>query len=157
MQTQCQELTDWQDKDTKMNFYPNTLPKFLQNSYSLKRSPSVIRTTMTNGTVRQRLLSVDAPHTLSVNLQFNNITDYQTWLNFYENSINHGCDWFIAPILNDRLETTDPIIARKVRIQNGQITESLNFRNNIGACYKISMTLDVDNVEFDQSWSEYYA
>jgi hypothetical protein len=71
--------------------------------------------------------------------------------------INHGCDWFIAPILNDRLETTDPIIARKVRIQNGQITESLNFRNNIGACYKISMTLDVDNVEFDQAWSEYYA
>ena len=84
-------------------------------------------------------------------------TDYQTWLNFYENSINHGCDWFIAPILNDRLETTDPIIARKVRIQNGQITESLNFRNSIGACYKISMTLDVDNVEFDQAWSEYYA
>jgi hypothetical protein len=112
---------------------------------------------MTNGTVRQRLLSVDAPHTLSVNLQFNNITDYQTWLNFYENSINHGCDWFIAPILNDRLETTDPIIARKVRIQNGQITESLNCRNSIGACYKISMTLDVDNVEFDQAWSEYYA
>ena len=112
---------------------------------------------MTNGTVRQRLLSVDAPHTLSVNLQFNNITDYQTWLNFYENSIDHGCDWFIAPILNDRLETTDPIIARKVRIQNGQITESLNCRNNIGACYKISMTLDVDNVEFDQSWSDYYA
>ena len=94
-----------------MNFYPNTLPKFLQNSYSLKRSPSVIRTTMTNGTVRQRLLSVDAPHTLSVNLQFNNIVDYQTWL----------------------------------------------FRNSIGACYKISMTLDVDNVEFDQAWSEYYA
>ena len=112
---------------------------------------------MTNGTVRQRLLSVDAPHTLSVNLQFNNITDYQTWLNFYENSINHGCDWFIAPILNDRLETTDPIIARKVRIQNGQITESLNCRNHVGACYKISMTLDVDNVEFDQAWSEYYA
>ena len=111
---------------------------------------------MTNGTVRQRLLSVDAPHTLSVNLQFNNITDYQTWLNFYENSINHGCDWFIAPILNDRLETTDPIIARKVRIQNGQITESLNFRNNIGACYKISMTLDVDNVEFNETWSNYY-
>ena len=139
-----------------MEYYPNTLPKFLQNSYSLKRSPSVIRTTMTNGTVRQRLLSVDAPHTLSVNLQFNNITDYQTWLNFYENSINHGCDWFIAPILNDRLETTDPIIARKVRIQNGQITESLNFRNHIGACYKISMTLDVDNVEFSETWSNYY-
>ena len=111
---------------------------------------------MTNGTVRQRLLSVDAPHTLSVNLQFNNITDYQTWLNFYENSINHGCDWFIAPILNDRLETTDPIIARKVRIQNGQITESLNFRNHLGACYKISMTLDVDNVEFSETWSNYY-
>ena len=89
---QCRELMDWQDKDINMEYYPNTLPKFLQSSYSLKRSPSVIRTTMTNGTVRQRLLSVDAPHTLSVNLQFNNITDYQTWLNFYENSINHGCD-----------------------------------------------------------------
>ena len=75
-----------------MEYYPNTLPKFLQSSYSLKRNPSVLRTTMTNGTVRQRLLSVDAPHTLSVNLQFNNITDYQTWLNFYENSRNHRSD-----------------------------------------------------------------
>ena len=52
---QCRELTDWQDKDINMEYYPNTLPKFLQSSYSLKRSPSVIRTTMTNGTVRQRL------------------------------------------------------------------------------------------------------
>ena len=128
---QCRELTDWQDKDIKR--WNITLILYL-NFYKIL-----------------------APHTLSVNLQFNNITDYQTWLNFYENSINHGCDWFIAPILNDRLETTDPIIARKVRIQNGQITESLNCRNSIGACYKISMTLDVDNVEFDQSWSDYYA
>lgn len=140
-----------------MEYYPNTLPKFLQDGYTLKRSPNVLRTTMTNGTVRQRLLSKDAPHTLSVTLQFNNLADYQTFVAFYQNHINFGVDWFIAPILNDRLETTDPIIARKVRIQNGQITESLNFRNSIGACYKISMTLDVDNVEFDQSWSEYYA
>ena len=140
-----------------MEFYPNSLPKFLQDGYTLKRSPNVLRTTMTNGTVRQRLLSKDAPHTLSVTLQFNNLADYQTFVAFYQNHINFGVDWFIAPILNDRLETTDPIIARKVRIQNGQITESLNFRNNIGACYKISMTLDVDNVEFDQSWSDYYA
>ena len=140
-----------------MEFYPNTLPKFLQDGYTLKRSPNVLRTTMTNGTVRQRLLSKDAPHTLSVTLQFNNLADYQTFVAFYQNHINFGVDWFIAPILNDRLETTDPIIARKVRIQNGQITESLNFRNSIGACYKISMTLDVDNVEHDQAWSEYYA
>ena len=139
-----------------MEYYPNTLPKFLQSGYTLKRSPNVLRTTMTNGTVRQRLLSKDAPHTLSVTLQFNNLADYQTFVAFYQNHINFGCDWFIAPILNDRLETTDPIIARKVRIQNGQITESLNFRNNIGACYKISMTLDVDNVEFSDSWSNYY-
>ena len=112
---------------------------------------------MTNGTVRQRLLSVDAPHTLSVNLQFNNITDYQTWLNFYENSINHGCDWFIAPILNDRADITESeLIARKVRIQNGSLSEQLQFRNHVGACYKISMTLDVDNVEFSDSWSNYY-
>ena len=140
-----------------MEYYPNTLPKFLQDGYTLKRSPNVLRTTMTNGTVRQRLLSKDAPHTLSVTLQFNNLADYQTFVAFYQNHINFGVDWFIAPILNDRLETTDPIIARKVRIQNGQITESLNFRNSIGACYKISMTLDVDNVEHDQAWSEYYA
>ena len=148
---------DLQDKDINMEFYPNSLPKFLQDGYTLKRSPNVLRTTMTNGTVRQRLLSKDAPHTLSVTLQFNNLADYQTFVAFYQNRINFGVDWFIAPILNDRLETTDPIIARKVRIQNGQITESLNFRNSIGACYKISMTLDVDNVEFDQAWSEYYA
>lgn len=139
-----------------MEFYPNTLPKFLQDGYTLKRSPNVLRTTMTNGTVRQRLLSKDAPHTLSVTLQFNNLADYQTFVAFYQNRINFGVDWFIAPILNDRLETTDPIIARKVRIQNGQITESLNFRNSIGACYKISMTLDVDNVEFNETWSNYY-
>ena len=151
------ELTAWQDKDIKMNYYPKTLPKFLQSGYSLKRTPSVIRTTMTNGTVRQRLLSKDAPHTLSVSLQFNNLTDYQTWLNFYNDIINYGVDWFIAPILNDRTDDDqNQIIARKVRIQNGSITEQLQFRNHIGACYKINMTLDVDNVEFNESWSNYY-
>ena len=151
------ELTAWQDKDIKMNYYPKTLPKFLQSGYSLKRTPSVIRTTITNGTVRQRLLSKDAPHTLSVSLQFNNLTDYQTWLNFYNDIINYGVDWFIAPILNDRTDDDqNQIIARKVRIQNGSITEQLQFRNHIGACYKINMTLDVDNVEFNESWSNYY-
>ena len=140
-----------------MNYYPKTLPKFLQSGYSLKRTPSVIRTTITNGTVRQRLLSKDAPHTLSVSLQFNNLTDYQTWLNFYNDIINYGVDWFIAPILNDRTDDDqNQIIARKVRIQNGSITEQLQFRNHIGACYKINMTLDVDNVEFSESWSNYY-
>ena len=140
-----------------MNYYPKTLPKFLQSGYSLKRTPSVIRTTMTNGTVRQRLLSKDAPHTLSVTLQFNNLADYQTWVDFYNDIINCGVDWFIAPILNDRTDDDqNQIIARKVRIQNGSITEQLQFRNNVGACYKISMTLDVDNVEFNESWSAYY-
>ena len=148
---------DWQDKDINMNYYPKTLPKFLQSGYSLKRTPSVIRTTMTNGTVRQRLLSKDAPHTLSVTLQFNNLSDYQTWVDFYNDIINCGVDWFIAPILNDRTDDDqNQIIARKVRIQNGSITEQLQFRNNVGACYKISMTLDVDNVEFNESWSAYY-
>ena len=140
-----------------MNYYPKTLPMFLQSGYSLKRTPSVIRTTMTNGTVRQRLLSKDAPHTLSVTLLFNNLADYQTWVDFYNDIINYGCDWFIAPILNDRTDNDqNQIIARKVRIQNGSITEQLQFRNNVGACHKISMTLDVDNVEFSESWSNYY-
>ena len=84
-----------------MNYYPKTLPKFLQSGYSLKRTPSVIRTTMTNGTVRQRLLSKDAPHVLTATLQFNNLSDYQTWVDFYNDIINYGVDWFIAPILND--------------------------------------------------------
>ena len=148
---------DWQDKDINMNYYPKTLPKFLQSGYSLKRTPSVIRTTMTNGTVRQRLLSKDAPHVLTATLQFNNLSDYQTFVAFYQNHINFGVDWFIAPILNDRTDDDqNQIIARKVRIQNGSITEQLQFRNNVGACYKISMTLDVDNVEFNESWSAYY-
>ncbi|MCR4554120.1 MAG: hypothetical protein K5752_04295 [Succinivibrionaceae bacterium] len=140
-----------------MNYFPNTLPMFLQSGYTLKRSPSVLRTTMTNGTVRQRLLNKNAPHTLSVTLQFNNLTDYQSFISFYENQINYGADWFIAPILNDRSDVAESeIIARKVRIQNGSLSEQLQFRNHIGACYKISMTLDVDNVEFDQTWSNYY-
>lgn len=148
---------DLQDKDIKMNYYPKTLPMFLQSGYSLKRTPSVIRTTMTNGTVRQRLLSKDAPHVLTATLQFNNLSDYQTWVDFYNDVINYGVDWFIAPILNDRTDDDqNQIIARKVRIQNGSITEQLQFRNNVGACYKISMTLDVDNVEFSESWSAYY-
>ena len=140
-----------------MNYYPKTLPMFLQSGYSLKRTPSVIRTTMTNGTVRQRLLSKDAPHVLTATLQFNNLSDYQTWVDFYNDIINYGVDWFIAPILNDRSDVTDnEMIARKVRIQNGSLSEQLQFRNHIGACYKISMTLDVDNVEFNESWSNYY-
>lgn len=140
-----------------MEYYPKTLPKFLQSGYTLKRSPNVLRTTMTNGTVRQRLLSKDAPHTLSVTLQFNNLADYQTFVAFYQNHINFGVDWFIAPILNDRADITESeLIARKVRIQNGSLSEQLQFRNHIGACYKISMTLDVDNVEFNETWSNYY-
>ena len=148
---------DWQDKDINMNYYPKTLPKFLQSGYSLKRTPSVIRTTMTNGTVRQRLLSKDASHVLTATLQFNNLSDYQTWVDFYNDIINYGVDWFIAPILNDRADITESeLIARKVRIQNGSLSEQLQFRNHIGACYKINMTLDVDNVEFNESWSAYY-
>ena len=113
-----------------MNYYPKTLPMFLQSGYSLKRTPSVIRTTMTNGTVRQRLLSKDAPHVLTATLQFNNLSDYQTFVAFYQNHINFGVDWFIAPILNDRTDDDqNQIIARKVRIQNGSLSEQLQFRN----------------------------
>lgn len=136
-----------------MEFLPKQF-NFLQNGYSEKRAPSVIRTTMTNGTVRQRLLNVGAPHTLNVSLMLHSQKEYQDFMKFYE-LINYGSDWFVAPILNDRSDSVKRIIARKVRIQNGAFTEKLNFASD-NVVRTLTLVLDVDNVEYDEAWSEYY-
>lgn len=139
---------------TTYNYYPKDLPLALQSSYSVKYAPSILRTEMTDGTVRQRLLNVGAPATLTCNILFSSQAEYAKWVTFYK-TLNYGTDWFVMPCVNEDCNTENNISYRLIRIQKGAYTSSLQF-NNGNIVRQISITCDVDELTYDSSWSNYY-
>ena len=106
--------------------YPNTLPQPLQESYSADYKPSLIRTTFTDGSARQRTMMLTG-------------AQWVDFWNFYK-SLGYGADWFT---MNLPLDNSDSVNTRTVRIKNGQIKKDLQFRNTSNFVYKVSFTLDV--------------
>lgn len=136
-----------------MFFFPISLPKPQQNGYARKYEPNMLRTQMSDGYVRQRLINQGAPDSVSVTWLFNS-EEFSEFLAWYKGNIRSGADWFVCPLLSCE---KNEVAYQYCRIQKGQFTQSLLFRNDETAMYKISCNLDVSNTVVDDgSWSEHY-
>lgn len=132
-------------------FYPSALPRALQTGYSIKHKANMLRTQMSDGYVRQRLVNQGAPDTLSVQMIMTEL-EYRTLIEWYKADIQCGASWFVMPVLS--VDSDQHIQYRYVRIQNGEISASVVSTNQTeGTIYRVSMTLDVSNTVVDDgSW-----
>lgn len=132
-------------------FYPSEFPKPLQSGYSSKHRPNMLRTNMSDGYVRQRLVNQGAPDTLSIQIMLNE-SQYKEFVSWYKGDIQCGASWFVMPML--AVDTDDSIQYRYVRIQNGEFTASVVTTSpSDGTIYRINMTLDASNTVVDDgSW-----
>lgn len=128
------------------------MPKPLQASYSVKHKPNMIRTTMADGYVRQRLVNQGAPDTVSAQIMMTE-TQYREFMEWYKGNIQCGASWFVMPLLST--EGDQSIQYKYVRIQNGEVNAAVVTTNvRDGTIYRLSMTLDVSNTVVDDgSWN----
>lgn len=136
-------------------FYPVSFPKPLQSGYSSKHRPNILRTSMSDGYVRQRLVNQGAPDTLSIQIMLNE-SQYKGFISWYKGDIQCGASWFVMPLL--AVDTEDSIQYRYVRIQNGEFTASIVTTSpSDGTIYRLNMTLDASNTAVDDgSWQDHY-
>ena len=138
-----------------MKFFPAGMPKPLQSGYTAKHQPNILRTQMSDGYCRQRLVNQGAPDTVSVSFVVSE-TQYRYFLQWFKADIQCGASWFVMPMLS--VDSQQSIEYRCVRIQNGEVTAAVISTNqNQGTIYKLSMTLDVSNTVIDDgSWEDHY-
>ena len=138
-----------------MKFFPAGMPKPLQSGYTSKHSPNILRTQMSDGYCRQRLVNQGAPDTVSVSFVVTE-TQYRYFLQWFKADIQCGASWFVMPLLS--VDSQQSVEYRCVRIQNGEVTAAVISTNqNQGTIYKLSMTLDVSNTVIDDgSWEDHY-
>ena len=124
--------------------YPDNLPKPSVSGYSENIEPSIARTTMSDGYVRQRLISKHKYNTLTCSFLFTQGQYYQ-WASFLQNEVNFGADWFSLPILSyDNYKQEEKIIYKTVRLQNGKYSASLkDVTKNYGQMWVVNCTFDV--------------
>ena len=138
-----------------MKFFPASMPKPLQSGYTSKHQPNILRTQMSDGYCRQRLVNQGAPDTVSVSFVVTE-TQYRDFLQWFKADIQCGASWFVMPLLS--VDSQQSVEYRCVRIQNGEVTAAVISTNqNQGTIYKLSMTLDVSNTVIDDgSWEDHY-
>jgi hypothetical protein len=138
-----------------MKFFPAGMPKPLQSGYTSKHSPNILRTQMSDGYCRQRLVNQGAPDTVSVSFTITE-TQYRDFLSWFKGDIQCGAAWFVMPLLS--VDANQSIAYRYARIQNGEVTAAVISTNSTqGTIYKLSMTLDVSNTVIDDgSWEDHY-
>ena len=134
-------------------FYPQDLPKALQSGYTAKHKPNMLRTTMADGYVRQRLVNQGAPDTVSAQIIMTE-SQYREFLEWYKGDVQCGASWFVMPLLS--VDEEDRIQYRYCRIQNGEVNAAVVTTNvRDGTIYRLSMTLDVSNTVVDDgSWHD---
>ena len=138
--------------NTNFKYYPMSLPRPLQTGYTSKHKPNMLRTRMSDGYVRQRLVNQGAPDTVSIQICLTE-EQYRTFISWYKGDIQSGASWFVMPLLSVDVDTS--IQYRYVRIQNGEVDAALVTTNeDDGGIYKLSMTLDASNTVVDDgSWN----
>lgn len=143
--------------NTEFKYYPISLPRPLQSGYSIKHKANMLRTQMSDGYVRQRLVNQGAPDSLSVQMTMTEL-EYRTLLEWYKADIQCGASWFVMPLLSVDIDSDEHIQYRYVRIQNGEIDASVVSTNATeGTIYRVSMTLDVSNTIIDDgSWDPHF-
>ena len=121
--------------------YPAYVPGFLQSGYSLKTQPNMLRTQMSDGYTRQRVINSGKPAELSVTLSMSG-AEYNAFTDWINKNAAGGAGWFMAPVLSSDTGDKEPQY-QTVRIQNGAISAALAWRSNTETRWKISFTLDV--------------
>lgn len=121
--------------------YPSYLPGFLQSGYSLKTQPNMLRTQMSDGYTRQRVINSGKPAELSVNMSMSG-AEYNAFTDWINKNAAGGVGWFMAPVLSSDTGDKEPQY-QTVRIQNGAISAALTWRSGTETRWKISFTLDV--------------
>ena len=136
-------------------FYPAALPRPLQTGYAIKHKSNMLRTQMSDGYVRQRLVNQGAPDSLSVQMIMTEL-EYRTLLEWYKGDIQCGASWFVMPLLSVDIDSDEHIQYRYVRIQNGEIDASVVSTNATeGTIYRVSMQLDASNTVVDDgTWHD---
>ena len=139
--------------NSDFKYYPTDLPRPLQQGYTVKHAPNMLRTTMADGYTRQRLVNQGAPDTANITLLLK-AEEYKKFIKWYKSDIKSGADWFIMPMLAVDSEVETDLQYRYVRIQNGQINASLVTTSaKARSIYRVTMTLDVSNTVVDDgSW-----
>ena len=139
--------------NSDFKYYPINLPRPLQQGYSVKHAPNMLRTAMADGYTRQRLVNQGAPDTANITILLN-AEEYKQFVKWYKADIRSGADWFIMPMLAVDSEIEQDIQYRYVRIQNGVFNASLVTTSAIlRSIYRVTMTLDVSNTIVDDgSW-----
>ena len=132
-------------------FYPQDLPKALQSGYTSKHKPNMLRTTMADGYVRQRLVNQGAPDTVSAQIMMTE-SQYREFMEWYKGDIQCGASWFVMPLLS--VDVDSSLQYRYCRIQNGEVNAAVVTTNSKdGTIYRLTMTLDVSNTVVDDgSW-----
>lgn len=132
-------------------FYPQDLPKALQSGYTAKHKPNMLRTTMADGYVRQRLVNQGAPDTVSAQIMMTE-SQYREFIEWYKGDIQCGASWFVMPLLS--VDVDSSLQYRYCRIQSGEVNAAVVTTNaKDGTIYRLSMTLDVSNTVVDDgSW-----
>lgn len=139
--------------DSDFKYYPTDLPRPLQQGYTVKHAPNMLRTTMADGYTRQRLINQGAPDTVNVTILLKD-AEYKRFIQWYKADIKSGADWFIMPLLAVDSEIEGDLQYRYVRIQNGAINAALVTTSaKARSIYRVTMTLDVSNTIVDDgSW-----
>lgn len=137
--------------NSDFKYYPSSLPRALQSGYTSKHKPNMLRTSMSDGYVRQRLVNQGAPDTISVQVVMTEI-QYRQFMEWYKGDIQCGASWFVMPLLS--VDTDQSIQYRYVRIQGGEVNAAVISTNTRdGTIYRLTMTLDASNTVVDDgSW-----
>lgn len=138
-----------------MKFYPSHLPYPMQSGYAVKHRPNMLRTQMSDGYTRQRLVNQGAPDQVSAALVLT-AAKYRELLQWYKGDIQSGAAWFVMPLLS--VDEDQEIQYRYVRLQNGTLDAKLiSTSQTHGSIYQVSMTLDASNTIVDDgSWEDHY-
>lgn len=121
--------------------YPSYLPGFLQSGYSLKTQPNMLRTQMSDGYTRQRVINSGKPAELSVNMSMSG-AEYHAFTDWINKNTAGGAGWFMAPVLSSDTGDKKPQY-QTVRIQNGEISAALQWRSGTETRWKINFVLDL--------------
>lgn len=138
-----------------MKFYPSHLPYPMQSGYAVKHRPNMLRTQMSDGYTRQRLVNQGAPDQVNATLLLT-AAKYRELLQWYKADIQSGAAWFVMPLLS--VDEDQELQYRYVRLQNGTLDAKLISTSQLhGSIYQVSITLDASNTVVDDgSWEDHY-
>lgn len=123
-------------------YWPGSLPLPLQSGYQHEIAPSVLRTDMTDGHVRQRLLNANAPDSVSVTVQVDR-EQLAVFREFWRSDLACGTESFVIRLLNAGTGGDSALENRLVRIQKGAYSMKLVQRNDRTTLWQIGLKLDV--------------